>query len=132
MMKKYFDILINDINQNSLKEEVVPVGAMLVYQNEIISKHMNGRDVLSHAEMLALKEGQEKLGPQIKDAILYVTLEPCAMCKAAISLSGIKKVYFGAYNDKSVIDANVAYYGGFYEKECGDALKVFFKSKRFS
>jgi len=130
IMKKYFDILLDDLKGCSLKEGCVPIAALLVFKNQIISKHINGMNALDHAEILVLKEASEKLGPKIKEAILYITLEPCAMCKAAISLSGIKKVYFGAYSNKSVEDGNVEYYGGFQEKVFADVLRFFFQSKR--
>ncbi|USO02415.1 MAG: nucleoside deaminase [Alphaproteobacteria bacterium] len=129
-MKEYFDFLIQHIKESALDKEAVPIAALLVYHGRIISHHVNGRDPLEHAEMRVLKEGQEKLGAKLKDAVLYVTLEPCEMCKAAISLSGVKKVYFGAYNDKSVVDKNIAYYGGFCEEKCSALLKDFFKNKR--
>ena len=126
-MKQYFDLLLHRIQSSSKN---IPVAALLVYKNQVVVFHVNGTDPLSHAELLVLKEGIEILGPHMKDAILYVTLEPCAMCRAAISLSGIKTVYFGAYNDKGVEDANVMYYGGFYERECGDVIKAFFRKKK--
>lgn len=129
MIEFYFEHAIKEAHKAFYKN-LVPVGAVLVYDAQIISQKHNEIGPLDHAEILVLNEGIQKLGYQIKDAILYVTLEPCAMCLAALSLCGVKHVYFGAYNEKSVLSSSIELYGGFYEKECGVLLKDFFVMKR--
>ena len=128
-MKEYFECALSQA-KDAFDLDLVPVGAVLVYKGEIIAKNHNGVSPLAHAEMLVLEEGLKKLSHNIKDAVLYVTLEPCAMCLAAFSLCGLKRIYFGAYNDKSIINPHVELYGGFYEKECSVLLKEFFIIKR--
>lgn len=92
----------------------VPVGAIIVYNNEVIAKAHNKREklqkVYAHAEFLAIKEASEVLGSwRLNDCDLYITLEPCAMCAGAIIESRIKNVYFSTNDLKrgasgSIID----------------------------
>ena len=129
----------------------IPVGAVLIDEknqkiystrhNEIVTQN----NPLKHAEILAIEESCKiKNTRYLVDMIMYVTLEPCVMCAAAISYARIKKIYFGAYDEKKGaiengirIFSNKNYfkpeiYGGIMEKECALMLKSFFSSKRKS
>jgi tRNA(adenine34) deaminase len=126
----------------------VPVGAVLVHAGEVIGAGHNERelraDPTAHAEMIAIREGARTVGSwRLLDTVLYVTLEPCAMCAGAIVLARIPRVVYGAVDPKagaagSVLDIlgeprlnhrpDVA--GGLLEDECGDLLRAFFKSRR--
>lgn len=84
----------------------VPVGAVVVKDGEIIARAGNRveelNDPTAHAEVLALRQACEKLGsPRLTGCDLYVTLEPCPLCAAAISLARIRRLCFGAYDPKS-------------------------------
>ncbi|MGE0754056.1 MAG: nucleoside deaminase [Alphaproteobacteria bacterium] len=126
----------------------VPVGAVIVCNNQIIATAHNlteiSQDPTAHAELLAIRAACEKLGtPRLADCDLYVTLEPCAMCAAAISFARIRRLYFGAYDPKGGAVENgprfyaqptchhaPEVYGGMAESECGLLLKEFFQQKR--
>lgn len=122
----------------------VPVGAVIAKNGEIISKASNGKYPCEHAEILAIAKASELLDSKnLSDCEIYVTLEPCPMCAGAILLSGIKSVWFGAYDDKygaclskdntfirfseiSKVEIN----GGIMEEECSEIIKNFFRKKR--
>ena len=127
----------------------VPVGAVLVDEKsqKILSlRHneiVNQNNPLKHAEILVIEESCKiKKSRYLNDTVIYVTLEPCAMCAAAISEARIKKIYFGCYDEtKGAIEngirifSNNSYfkpeiYGGIKEKECSLLLKNFFEQKR--
>ena len=131
----------------SEKEGEVPVGAVIVKNDEIIAEGRNRRETeknaLCHAEIEAINNACKKLGGwRLFDCDLYVTLEPCPMCAGAIINSRIKTVYFGAYDNKagsfgSVADFNRIPYNhkpeiiaGVMEKECSGLLTEFFKKIR--
>ena len=84
----------------------VPVGAVIIKNNEIIAKSHNQvvlqNDALAHAEIIAIKEASKKLNQKyLNDCDLYVSLEPCPMCAGAIVLAKIKRVYIGAEDSKT-------------------------------
>ena len=126
----------------------VPVGAVLVAGGEVIGAGHNERelrqDPTAHAEVLALREGARHLGSwRLPDSVLYVTLEPCAMCAGAIVLGRVARVVYGTPDPKagaagSVIDVlgerrfnhrpEVA--GGLLREECAALLVDFFSSRR--
>lgn len=125
----------------------IPVGAVIVLDNQIIARAHNLRessnDPTSHAEINVIKKASEFLNSwRLNECSLYVTLEPCAMCAGAMVQSRIKKLYFGAYDPKtgsvsSVIklldnpfNHKINYEGGILEKESNLLLKSFFKNLR--
>ena len=129
-------------------EDEVPIGCVVVKNDEIIARAHNQRDKtnnpLGHAEVLAIKKASEVLNDwQLVDAELYVTIEPCLMCAGAIIQSRIKKVVYGAPDFKggafggsiNVLDAkNINHrpeiINGVLENECSQIIKDYFKSKR--
>ncbi len=126
----------------------VPVGAVVVRQGEIIAKAGNRtrelNDPTAHAEIVAIREGCRSTGlERLPDADLYVTLEPCAMCAAAISFARIRRLYFGATDEKggAVTSGGRFFasptchhapdvYPGLGETEAADLLVDFFREKR--
>jgi tRNA(adenine34) deaminase len=111
----------------------VPIGAVIVRDGKVIAKAHNLRErkknALYHAEILAINKACKKLRSwRLCDCVMYVTLEPCAMCLGAITNARLKKVYFGA---RSTSDLNWESEVVFDERaECGDILKNFFGGKR--
>ena len=91
--------------QKALENDEVPIGAIVVLQNNIISKGWNQVELLNdstaHAEIIALTSAYNYLGSKyLPEATLYVTLEPCLMCCGALYWSKIGRVVFGAYDEK--------------------------------
>lgn len=128
-------------------ENEVPVGAVIVKDNKVIATGRNRRETeknaLCHAEIEAIDNACKVLGGwRLNDCDLYVTLEPCPMCAGAIINSRIRRVYYGAFDDKagsfgSVEDFNrLAYnhkpeiYAGIMEDECRKILTEFFENIR--
>ena len=127
----------------------VPVGAVLVDSGgRVLAAAGNrveaDRDPTAHAEMLALREGAARLGAKrLAECDLYVTLEPCAMCAAAIALARLRRLYFGAYDPKGgavehgprLFDQPTTHhrpeiYGGIAERKAGLLLRNFFRDRR--
>ena len=126
----------------------VPVGAICVFDGEIVARGHNQRELLNdptaHAETLALREAARVLGTSHLNGItLYVTLEPCAMCAGALWLSRARRVVFGAWDEKagacgSVFDVardprlnhNLEVWGGVLQDECALLLREFFEEQR--
>jgi tRNA(adenine34) deaminase len=126
----------------------VPVGAVLVSGNAVVASAGNRtrelRDPTAHAEMLAVREAARLLSAERLDgADLYVTLEPCAMCAAAISFARIRRLYFGAADDKGgAVVSGVRFFGsptchhapeiysGIGETKAAELLKGFFRDRR--
>lgn len=126
----------------------VPVGALVVYGDNIISRAWNqpitGCDPTAHAEMVALRAAAKAMGNyRLVDCQLFVTLEPCTMCAGALVHSRLRRVIFGAYEPKagavssqmSVFDAafmnhKVEYTGGVLAAECGQLISDFFQARR--
>ena len=131
----------------AFREDEVPVGAVIVYQDKIIAKSYNRieklKDPTAHAEMLAVTAAASYLKSKwLKKCSIYVTIEPCSMCAGALVLARIDKVFFGACDPKtgafgSKLDINtlklnhkIKVKKGILEKECSQILKEFFKNKR--
>ena len=121
----------------------VPVGAVVVCENQIIARAHNYtqtlNDVTAHAEMVAFTSAFDFLGGKYLDeCTLYVTLEPCVMCAGASYWTRIKKIVFGAYDkkqgflnlNKTIIHPKSEVLAGVLEKECSKLLKDFFEKKR--
>jgi tRNA(adenine34) deaminase len=134
--------------QRALEHGDVPIGAVVVKDGEVIGAGHNERelrqDPTAHAEMVALREAARAVGSwRVLDSVLYVTLEPCAMCAGAIVLARVPRVVFGTTDPKagaagSVLDIlaepklnhrpDVA--GGLLADECAALLIDFFASRR--
>jgi tRNA(adenine34) deaminase len=145
---EYFMRLALREAEHALKHDDVPIGAVVVREGEVLATGHNEREVrqdpTAHAEVLALREAAHALGSwRVLDAVLYVTLEPCAMCAGAIVLARVPRVVYGAYDPKagaagSVLDVTgetrlnhrpeVA--GGLLAGECGALLSEFFAARR--
>ena len=135
--------------QAALQDEI-PVGCLIVdpTTNTIIAKSHNlsqhTEDATSHAEIIAIRQACKKLKQnRLWGLDLYVTLEPCTMCAAAISFARLKNIYFGAFDEKGGAVINgIKFYeqptchhrpnvkGGILEQECSEMLKSFFQNKR--
>jgi tRNA(adenine34) deaminase len=134
--------------ERALEHDDVPVGAVVAHDGEVIGAGHNERerrqDPTAHAEILALREAAAHLGTwRILDSVLYVTLEPCAMCAGAIVLGRVDRVVFGAADPKagaagSVMDVlaeprfnhRPRVEGGLLREECAALLVDFFVSRR--
>jgi tRNA(adenine34) deaminase len=126
----------------------VPVGCVIVRAGTIIARARNrtlaDHDPTAHAEMLAIRAAAQALGSErLVDCDLYVTLEPCTMCAAAISFARIRRLYYGAADPKGgAVEHGARFftaptchhrpevYGGIAEAEAGELLKEFFKARR--
>ncbi len=126
----------------------VPVGAVIVHDGAIIARAGNRtrecNDPTAHAEIVAIREACEKLGSErLTGADLYVTLEPCAMCAGAISFARIRRLYFGASDEKGgAVTSGARFYTlptchhapdvypGIGEADAAEMLKSFFKKQR--
>lgn len=130
------------------KQNEVPVGAVLVLENQILGEGWNSSisacDPTAHAEVMALRLAAQKIkNYRLRNSTLYVTLEPCAMCVGAIIHARVKRVVFGAFDLKSgavesVLQLRhapgfnhlVEYQGGLLEIPCGEIVRNFFRPKR--
>ena len=146
---KYMKEAIRQARKAELLNEV-PIGCVIVYQDKIIARGYNRRNIdrntLSHAELNAIRKAGKKLGDwRLDDCEMYITLEPCQMCAGAIVQSRIKKVYIACMNPKagcagSVLNLldikqfnhQVEIDRGLMEEECSRMLSGFFKRLRES
>lgn len=128
----------------------VPVGAVIVRGGVVLSgsgnRTVRDQDPTAHAELLAIREAARQLGRwRLDDCTLYVTLEPCAMCAGAIVLSRLRRVVFGAWDEKAGMAGSVGdilrhprlnhrpeVSGGTLAIEAGDLLAAFFRERRQS
>ena len=145
-MNNFMNIAIEEARQAEKRNEV-PVGAIIVSNNVIISKAGNevlaSNDPTAHAEILAIRRACTWLQSHLlENCDIYVTLEPCAMCAQAISLARINRLFFGAYDSKfgavthgarifehSIHKTEII--SGVFESHCSIILKDFFKKRRF-
>lgn len=129
--------------QKAYDEDEIPVGAVIVANNQIIAKAYNQterlQDVTAHAEMLAITAASDYLGTKyLNDCTLYVTLEPCPMCAGALAWSQIGKIVFAASDAKkgfSLIDNPLLHPKTIIEKgvlknESQQLLQDFFRKRR--
>src|SRR5437588_12143326 len=134
--------------ERALEHEDVPIGAVVVRGGEVLAAAHNERelrqDPTAHAEMIALREAARALGTwRVLDTVVYVTLEPCAMCAGAIVLARVPRLVYGASDPKagacgSVLDVlgeprlnhRPQVSGGLLAEECGALLSAFFAARR--
>ena len=129
--------------QKAYDKQEVPVGAIIVCENQIIARAHNFtealNDVTAHAEMQAFTSAADYLGGKyLNKCTLYVTLEPCVMCAGASLWTQIKKIVFGATDEKKgfsklteqITHPKTEIEGGVLQEECAKLLSDFFKSKR--
>ncbi len=130
------------------EREEVPIGAVLVLDGKVIARSGNQtralNDPTAHAEIAVIRMACEALGQErLPGADLYVTLEPCTMCAAAISFARIRRLYYGAEDPKGgAVDSGVRFfnqptchhapdvYSGLAERESAEILRLFFQQKR--
>lgn len=135
MREKFIDIALKEAKK-AFKKGEVPVGAVIVRNNKVIAKAHNlvesKKNAIMHAEVLAISKASKKIKNwRLSECDMYVTLEPCGMCKNAIELSRINKVYFCLKKDKIISVSNYKY--EFIEKNSSRALMLiqdFFKKRR--
>ncbi len=134
--------------EKALEKNEVPVGAVVVFNDEIIGRGHNCREnqntVVGHAEIMAIEQACKKLGSwKLDKCSIFVTLEPCPMCAGAIMQSRIANVYYGAKDEKagafgSVFDLTTIQGFAHYphirkqimERECSNLIQSFFKNIR--
>jgi tRNA(adenine34) deaminase len=147
MPQSFMDDALAEARAAQAAQEV-PVGCVIVRGDAVIARAGNrtlrDRDPTAHAEMLAVRQAAGALGTErLTDCDLYVTLEPCAMCAAAISFARIRRLYYGAADPKGgAVENGVRFfasptchhrpevYGGIGESEAAVLLKDFFKARR--
>ena len=129
--------------QRAFDEDEIPVGAIIVCQDNIISRAHNLtemlHDVTAHAEMQAITSGANMLGGKyLKDCTLYVTVEPCTMCAGALGWAQLGRLVYGASDPKrgfsvyapDALHPKTEVTAGVMEEECAALMKDFFKKKR--
>ena len=134
--------------KKAYRKKEIPVGAIIVKNNEIIAKAHNiketKKDTTKHAEIIAIQKASKKLNSwRLTDCEMYVTLEPCTMCAGAIINSRIKKIYIGTMDEKtgacgSVLNIledykfnhKVEYETGILQEKCKKIIQDFFKELR--
>jgi tRNA(adenine34) deaminase len=129
--------------EQAFAEGEIPVGALVVCRNQIISRAHNLtetlNDVTAHAEMQAITAAANSLGGKyLTDCTLYITLEPCTMCAGALGWSQIDRIVYGASDEKrgflkfapAALHPKTEILGGILQTECADIMKRFFEQKR--
>lgn len=150
MLEKDRSFMLLAIEEAKKAEKIgeVPIGAVLVKNDEVIASAFNLRETeqrsLAHAEMLVIDQACKKLGTwRLEDTVLYVTLEPCPMCSGGIVLSRIPRVVYGAKDPKGGCAGTLMnlleeprfnhqseVVAGVLEEECSLLLSTFFKKLR--
>jgi tRNA(adenine34) deaminase len=143
----FMDIALAEARAAAGRGEV-PVGCAIVREGIVIAQAGNrtlmDRDPTAHAELLAIRQAAAALGSErLTDCDLYVTLEPCAMCAAAVSFARIRRLYYGAADPKGgAVESGVRFfsaptchhrpdvYGGIGEREAAALLRDFFAARR--
>lgn len=129
--------------EKAFEANEVPIGALIVSQNQIISRGYNQtqllNDATAHAEIIALTSAFAFLNSKyLKDCTLYVTVEPCAMCAGALRWAQLRRIVFGVYEPKcgfsiyepSILHPKTEIIGGIEEASCASLMTAFFKNKR--
>ena len=129
--------------KNAYSEDEIPIGAVLVHNNKIIAKSYNQVELLTdataHAELvLVASAGEYMQSKYLKDCTLYVTLEPCAMCAAAIGWAQVSRLVFGAQDREkgyrlkapTVLHPRCKVTYDILAEECKELIDQFFASKR--
>jgi tRNA(adenine34) deaminase len=147
MPQSFMDDALAEARAAQAADEV-PVGAVVTRDGAVIARAGNrtlrDRDPTAHCEMLAIRQAAAALGSErLTDCDLYVTLEPCTMCAAAISFARIRRLYYGAADAKGgAVENGVQFfaaptchhrpevYGGLSEGEASALLKDFFTARR--
>ena len=129
--------------QKAFDADEVPIGAVIVADNRIIARghnlteHLN--DVTAHAEMQAFTSAANYIGGKyLNECTLFVTIEPCVMCAGAAYWTQIKRIVFGAYDEKRgflrmkypILHPKTIFKGGVLDKECAELMIQFFEKKR--
>ena len=145
--KGFMDVAFTEARVTALAGEV-PVGCVIVHEGKVIARAGNrtvaDKDPTAHAEMVALREAAKKLrSERLMECDLYVTLEPCTMCAAAMSFARIRRLYYGAADPKGgAVESGVRFfdqptchhkpeiYGGIGEVRSATMLKEFFAARR--
>ena len=145
--EKYMREAIRQAKKAAAIEEV-PIGCVIVYQDQIISRRYNRRNIqgstLAHAELLAIQKASRKLGDwRLEECTMYVTLEPCPMCAGAVVQARIPKIVIGAMNPKagcagSILNLleekrfnhQVEIKRGVLAEDCRNLMKDFFRDLR--
>ncbi len=146
-MPSFMQIAVEEARAAGARGEV-PVGCTVVRDGAVVARAGNrtiaDSDPTAHAEILAIRAAAAVIGTErLTGCDLYVTLEPCAMCAAAISFARIRRLYFGAEDEKGgAVEHGVRFfsaptchhrpeiYGGINESECAALLKEFFRTRR--
>ncbi|WP_225707570.1 nucleoside deaminase [Bradyrhizobium cenepequi] len=134
--------------ENAGKAGEVPIGCVIVRGYEVVAtagnRTLTDRDPTAHAEILAIRQAAEAIGTErLVDCDLYVTLEPCTMCTAAISFARIRRLYYGASDPKGgAVESGVRFfsqptchhrpeiYPAIGEREAAALLREFFRERR--
>ncbi len=129
--------------QKAFEKGEVPVGAVIVYNNQVIAKSYNQtvllNDATAHAEMLAITAAYDFIGSRyLHECVLYVTLEPCVMCAGACYWSMFGRIVYGAGDGKygfsrlnaTIMHPSTTIVQGVLETECKELLQLFFKKLR--
>ena len=143
----FMDLALEEADAAARAGEV-PIGCVIVRDGAVVARAANrtsvDRDPTAHAEMLALRAAAAALGlERLVDCDLYVTLEPCPMCAAAISFARIRRLYYGAADPKGgAVESGVRLYaqpschhrpevyGGIGEARAAELLRTFFRARR--
>jgi tRNA(adenine34) deaminase len=146
-MASFMDVALSEARAAGAAGEV-PVGCVIVRGGAVVARAGNrtlaDADPTAHAELLAIRQAAAALGSdRLTECDLYVTLEPCAMCAAAIAFARIRRLYYGAADAKGgAVENGVRFfasptchhrpeiYGGMAEAEASALLKEFFKERR--
>jgi tRNA(adenine34) deaminase len=124
------------------EEDEVPIGAVIVCNNQIIAKGYNQverlKDVTAHAEMIAITSAANYLGSKfLEQCTMYITIEPCLMCATALYWARIGTLVYGSSEPKfgysrhsNVLHPSTQVVAGVLENECGNLMRSFFQAKR--